>query len=182
MDGRRTPACAITAAARAIAVMPLGRLDGDTTSNVGVIAGGTATNVVPERCRIEAEVRGLDDRRVEEVVTELVDALQDAVNAGECDLDVIVTPMFRAYRTNPRAPQIELAERALRTCGYEPRHITTGGGADANAFQTNGFPCTNLADGTEHNHEPSERISDDALEGLFELAIALVDEAGSGAG
>jgi tripeptide aminopeptidase len=175
-DGRS----AIAAAARAIAAMPLGRLDADTTANVGTISGGTATNVVPELCRVEAEVRGLDDERVEGVVTELVDALQDAVNAGECDLDVIVTPMFRGYRTNPRAPEVELAERTLRACGYEPRHITTGGGSDANAFRVAGFPCTNLADGTEHNHEPSERISVDALEGLFEVAIALVEEAGSG--
>jgi tripeptide aminopeptidase len=169
-DGRS----AILAAARAIAAMPLGRLDPATTSNIGTISGGTATNVVPERCEIEAEVRGLDDRRVEEVVTEVVDALQDAVNAGECDLDVIVTPMFRGYRTSPRAPEVELAERALRACGYEPAHITTGGGSDANAFRVNGFPCTNLADGTEHNHEPTERVSDDALEGLLELAMALV--------
>jgi tripeptide aminopeptidase len=168
---------AILAAARAIASMPLGRLDAETTANVGTIQGGTATNVVPELCQIEAEVRGLHEPRVEEVVTTIVDALQDAVNATECDLDVIVTTMFTGYRTSPRAPQIELAERALRACGYEPSHIVTGGGSDANALALAGFPCANLADGTEHNHEPTERISVDALEGLFELAIAIVEEA-----
>jgi tripeptide aminopeptidase len=172
-DGRS----AIQAAARAIAAMRLGRLDAETTANVGTIGGGTATNVVPERCRIEAEVRGLDDTRVEEVVTELIDALQDAVNAGECDLDVIVTPMFGSYRTSPRAPHVAVAERALRACGYEPRPIVTGGGSDANALKSAGFECLNLADGSERNHEPGERISVDALEGLFELGIALVDEA-----
>jgi tripeptide aminopeptidase len=170
-DGRS----AIVAASRAVASMELGRLDAQTTANVGTIAGGTATNVVPERCRIEAEVRGHDQARVEQVVTELVDHLQDAVNASECDLDVIVTPMFHNYRVNPRAPEVELAERALRACGYEPRPIVSGGGSDVNAFRVNGFDCLNLADGTEHNHEPSERISVDALEGLLELVIALVE-------
>jgi tripeptide aminopeptidase len=116
---------------------------------------------------------------VEQVVTEIVDHLQDAANAGECDLDVIVTPMFSGYRTNPRAPQVQLAERALRACGYEPRPIASGGGSDANALQSAGFACTNLADGSERNHEPGERISVDALEGLLEIAIALVAEAGA---
>src|SRR6202022_3786327 len=59
------------AAARAIASMQLGRLDAETTTNVGTIAGGTATNVVPERCTIVAEARSLDDARVERVVAEL---------------------------------------------------------------------------------------------------------------
>jgi tripeptide aminopeptidase len=174
-DGRS----AIQAAARAIASMSLGRLDPETTANIGTIAGGSATNVVPERCRIEGEVRSLDEQRVEQVVTEIVDHLQDAANAGECDLDVIVTPMFGGYRTNPRAPQVQLAERALRACGYEPRPIASGGGSDANALQSAGFACTNLADGSERNHEPGERISVDALEGLLEVAIALVAEAGA---
>jgi tripeptide aminopeptidase len=168
---------AILAAARAIAAMRLGRLDEETTANVGTIAGGTATNVVPERCRLEAEVRGLDDARVAEVVTELVDHLQDAANAGECDLDVTVERQFQGYRSKPSAPQIVAATRALEACGYEPHHLVTGGGSDANAFQTAGFPCANLADGTERNHEPGERISVDALEGMLEVSIALLDAA-----
>lgn len=169
----------IAAAARAIAAMALGRLDPETTANVGTIAGGTAINVVPERCRIEAEVRSLDEARVEQVATEMIDHLQEAANAGECDLDLTVDRMFKGYRTRPRAPQVLLAERALEACGYQPRHIITGGASDANSFQAAGFPCTNLADGTERNHEPTERISVDALEGMLEVAIALVDQAGA---
>jgi tripeptide aminopeptidase len=171
---------AIQAAARAIASMALGRLDAETTANVGTIAGGTATNVVPEQCRIEAEVRGVDARRAEQVVTGLVDHLQDAANADECDLDVTVAPMFHGYRIDQRAPELQVAERALRACGYEPRQIVTGGGSDANAFRVDGFPCLNLADGSERNHEPDERISVDALEGLLELVIAVVEESGAG--
>ena len=167
----------IAAAAHAIAAMELGRLDAETTANVGTIVGGTAINVVPERCRIEAEVRSLDEARVEQVATEMVDHLQDAANASECDLDLTVERMFKGYRTRPRAPQVLVAERALRACGYEPTHIVTGGASDANSLEAAGLHCTNLADGTEHNHEPTERISLDALEGLLEVAIGLVDEA-----
>ena len=172
---------AIVAAAAAIASMQLGRLDAETTANVGTISGGTATNVVPERCRVEAEVRGLADQRVEELLTEMIDRFQDAADAAECDLDLTVERMFTTYRTKPSAPQVELAERALRACGYEPSLVVTGGGSDANAFEAAGFPCTNLANGTERNHEPSERVSVDALEGMLEVAIALIEEAGRGA-
>jgi tripeptide aminopeptidase len=168
---------AILAAARGIAAMRLGRLDPETTANVGTIAGGTNANVVPEHCHVEAEARSLDRSRAEAVATEIVDHLQEAADAGECDLDITVAQMFDGFRTSPREPQVVLAERALRACGYEPKHIVTGGGSDANALQSAGFSCANLANGTERNHEPTERVSVDALDGMLEVAIALVEEA-----
>jgi tripeptide aminopeptidase len=168
---------AVVAAASAIAAMQLGRLDAETTANVGTIQGGSAINVVPERCRIEAEVRSLDPDRAAAVATELVDHLQDAANAGECDLDVNLERMFSGYRTKPRAPQLAAAERALSACGYDPRQIVSGGASDANSFEAAGFSCTCLADGVERNHEPGERVSAQALESMLEIALALVDEA-----
>jgi tripeptide aminopeptidase len=169
---------AVFAAARGIGELRLGRLDEQTTANVGLIEGGTAINVVPERCRVEAEVRSLDDARAAAVATQTVDHLQDAADASECDLDLTVEQMFQGYRIKPRSPHLAAAERALRRCGYEPRPIDSGGGSDANSFQAAGFPCLNLADGTERNHEPGERISVRNLEALLDVAIALVDEAG----
>jgi tripeptide aminopeptidase len=168
---------AILAAARGVAAMRIGRLDPDTTANVGTISGGTNANVVPERCHLEAETRSIDASRAEATATEMVDRLQEAADASECDLDVTVERMFEGYRTRARDPQVTLAELALRDCGYEPRQIATGGGSDANALQASGFACTNLANGTERNHEPTERVSVDALEGMLEVAIALVEHA-----
>jgi tripeptide aminopeptidase len=170
---------AIVAAARAIGAMQLGRIDPQTTTNIGTIHGGTAINVVPERCRIEGEVRSVDRDRAETLTTDMVDHLQDAADAGECDLDVTLERMIEGYRIRPRATEVTVAEEALRSCGYEPTHILTGGASDANALRAAGFPCVNLADGTERNHEPTERISTDALEGMLEVAIALVEEAGT---
>ncbi len=172
-DGRN----AIAAAAQAISAMRLGRLDPGTTANVGLIGGGTAANVVPEHCRIEGEVRSLSDASAETLITEMVDACQDAADADECDLDVTVELMFKGYRAKSRSAPVALSERALQDCGYEPRQITTGGGSDANAFEAKGFPCVNLANGTERNHQPDERVSADALEGMLEVAIALVEKA-----
>jgi tripeptide aminopeptidase len=168
---------AVVVAANAIAAMQLGRLDAETTANVGMIEGGSAINVVPEHCRIEAEARSLDPDHASAVATEIVDHLQDAANAGECDLDVNVERMFSGYRTKPRAPQLAAAERALSACGYDPRQIVSGGASDANSFEAAGFSCTCLADGVERNHEPGERVSAQALESMLEIALTLVDEA-----
>jgi tripeptide aminopeptidase len=168
---------AIAAAARAIAAMSLGRIDAETTANIGLIEGGSAVNVVPERCRVQGEVRGLDPKRVEAVLTGLIDALQDAADADGCDLDITSERLFSGYRLKPGDPGVELAGRALRGIGYEPRPISTGAGSDANAFRLGGFACVNLANGTERAHQPDERVSGAALEDGLRLALALIERA-----
>ncbi len=175
-DGRS----AVVAAARAVARMRLGRLDAETTANVAAIEGGVAgTNVVPEHCTLRGEARSLSPEAVESVVAEMVDHLYDAANDPqcECDVDVVVERVFEGYRHRPGARAVVVAEAALRACGYEPARITTGGGSDANALEAAGLPCTNLANGTERNHEPTERVGVAALEGMLDVALALLDAA-----
>jgi tripeptide aminopeptidase len=173
-DGRS----AVLAAARAIAAMPLGRIDADTTANVGSVHGGVGTtNVVPERCQLAAEARSLDLARVEDVVSGIVDALYDGAAQSECDVDVVSEKVFTGYRVRSAAPELVAAEAALRACGYEPRRIASGGGSDANVLQASGFPCICLANGTERNHEPTERVSVVALEGMLDVALTLLQEA-----
>jgi tripeptide aminopeptidase len=171
-DGRS----AIAAAARAIAGMRLGRLDSETTANIGTIRGGVGgTNVVPERCEILGEARSLDDAKVEAVVAEMIDAVHTAANdpAGDVDADVNVQRLFQGYRHRPDSPAVRAAEVALAACGYTPSHILSGGGADVNAFEADGFHAVCLANGTERNHEPTERVSIDALEGMLAVTYAL---------
>jgi tripeptide aminopeptidase len=76
----------------------------------------------------------------------------------------------------PSAPQLVAAEAALHACGYVPRRIASGGGSDANAFIAAGFPCLNLANGTERAHQIDERVSTAALEGMLDVALTLVEE------
>jgi tripeptide aminopeptidase len=170
---------AVLAAARAIAAMPHGRLDEGTTVNVGKIAGGSALNVVPERCSLLAEVRALDDRRAEEVVAEIVDRVHEAANRPDCDCDVDVSVQrtFAGYRVRSGEPALAVAEAALRECGYEPARVRSGGGSDANALISHGLPTVNLANGTERNHEPGERVSVAALERMLDVALALLEQA-----
>ncbi len=174
---------AILAAARAVAAMPHGRIDAETTANVGNIRGGAAgTNVVAEHCRFLAEARSLDAVKADAVVAQIVDAVHDAANEPvcSCDVDVSVERLFTGYRHAPDAPSVVAAEEALRLCGYTPTRILTGGGTDANAFLTRDFPCTNLANGTEHNHEANERVSVAALEGMLDVTLTLLDVLAAG--
>jgi tripeptide aminopeptidase len=173
---------AIMAAARAIASMPHGRLDDETTVNVGGIRGGTqGTNIVAEHCSFLAETRSLDPAKADAAVAAIVDAIHDGANEPvcSCDVDVSVERLFQGYRHAANAPRVLAAEEALRRCGYAPTRIATGGGTDGNAFEAAGFPCTNLANGTEHNHEATERVTVAALEGMLAVTLALLDVLGT---
>ena len=132
---------------------------------------------MPERAKLLAEARSLDPARAEQVVRDMIDAVYDGASAVECDVDVISERLFTGYRQKPSSPAVAVAEAALRSCGYEPKRIATGGGSDANALEASGFACVNLANGTERNHEPTERVSIAALEGMLDVTFALLDEA-----
>jgi len=174
---------AILAAARAIGSLQLGRLDEQTTVNVGTIAGGTAMNVVPERCTVLAEVRAMQEERAETVVGEVVDRIHEAANLPECecDVDIGVQRTFSGFHLQPGKPAVRAAEAALRACGHEPVRISSGGASDANELIAQGLEVVNLANGTERNHEPGERVSVAALEGMLDVALALLDAAADAA-
>jgi tripeptide aminopeptidase len=168
---------AIAAAAKGLAAIEVGRLDDATTANIGEIAGGTAANVVAERCHVVLEARSLDDTRAGEVVSSMVDAFTEAASDGECDLATTVERLFQGYRLPRTAPVVEAASEALRANGIEPVFINTGGGSDANALIAAGLPVLNVANGTERNHQPDESVTVDALETMLDVTLALVEAA-----
>jgi tripeptide aminopeptidase len=165
---------AIAAASRAIAGMRLGRLDDETTANVGRIEGGTSPNVVAERCTVELEARSLDDARAGEVVSAMVDAAAEAASDADCDVETIVERMFRGYRLPRTARHVEVAAAGLRAAGIEPVYIASGGGSDANAFIAAGLPVVNVANGTERNHQPDEAVTVEALQTMLDVTLGVV--------
>jgi tripeptide aminopeptidase len=169
-DGRN----AIVAAASALASLRLGRLDQGTTANVGRIHGGTAANVVAERCTVELEARSLDHDRAGDLVSEIVNALTAGASDTECDVELGVQEQFRAYRLSRSAAPVQAAAEALAGVGIEPSYVATGGGSDAHAFQAKGLPCLNVANGTERNHQPDERVTVAALETTLDVMLGIV--------
>jgi tripeptide aminopeptidase len=165
---------AIEAAAAAVAATRFGRLDAQTTTNVGRIEGGTASNVVAERCYLQCEARSIDHERAGAVATSIVDAMTEAASDRECDLEIHLEELFRAYKVARGSAPVEVASRALEGVGIEPRPISTGGGADANVFQARGFNCLNVANGTEGAHQPDERVTVQALETMLDVVLGIV--------
>jgi tripeptide aminopeptidase len=165
---------AIAAAAAAISRMELGRLDDETTANVGVIAGGTSGNVVPGHCRVTAEARSLGADRAAAVAGELTEACAWGASEHGCDVDVRVEELFRGYELRSDSPSLELAETGLRSAGFEPERTTTGGGSDANALIAAGFDCVLLANGTEANHTRDESVSARNLDAMLEVCEGIV--------
>jgi tripeptide aminopeptidase len=172
---------AIAAAARAISDLRLGRLDEETTANVGQIAGGTARNIVPERCTFWAEARCHDERKLNELVQEMLETITFAAQLGECDVETSVAPSARGYRFRRDAEPVRLAAAALERSGVVPSYGLSGGGADANVFNERGLACLNLANGMIDIHTPDERISIEDLERMVEVTLALVDVAADAA-
>jgi tripeptide aminopeptidase len=165
---------AIAAAASALARIEVGRLDDKTTANVGRIDGGTAINVVAERCTVELEARSLDEGRAAEVASRIVDAFTEAASDGEVDVETVIEEQFRGYQHARTAPPVGLAAAALDARGIEPVFIKSGGAADANVFVDRGLPVVNIANGTQFAHQPNECVTLDALGTMLDVVLELV--------
>ena len=172
---------AISAAARAVADLRLGRLDDETTASVGRIQGGTARNVIPEWCTLAAEARSHDERKLADLVREMVDAVTFAASLEECEVETQVSGLSPGYRFRRDDLPVRFAAAALQRVGREPSYILSGGGADANVFNARGLQCLNLANGMTDIHTPDERIAVADLHEMVEVTLALVDAAADGA-
>ena len=172
-DGRS----AIFAAARAVADMRLGRIDHQSSANVGVISGGTARNIVPEWCSLEAEARSRDPKTLSALMQEMLDAIGFAASTSDCTAETEIEETYRGYTFAEDEPAVVLAAGGLRRAGYEPMTAFSGGGADANVFNERGLRCVNLGNGMADIHTPDEHIAVADLEGMVEVTLAIIEEA-----
>jgi tripeptide aminopeptidase len=175
-DGRS----AIAAAARAISEMRLGRIDEETTANIGVISGGTAANVVPEWCRLVGDARSHDESKLADLLQSIQDAVTFAAGVAEVEVETVAKRGYRAYRFRRDDLAVRLAADALGRCGFEPRYGLSGGAADANVFNERGLQCVNLANGMAEIHTADEHIAVADLDAMVDVTLALVDAAVAG--
>jgi tripeptide aminopeptidase len=173
---------AIAAAARAIADLRLGRIDDETSANVGTIHGGTAGNIIPEWCTFLAEARSHSERKLQGIVQEMLDAVSFAAGLEDCEVETEVHKSYRGYRFKRDDEVVRIAQAALERSGFTPSYALSGGAADANVFNERGLQCLNLANGMQDIHTPDERIAVDDLERMVDVTLALVDVARDAAG
>lgn len=165
---------AIAAAATAIAEMKLGRLDEETTANIGTIEGGTSGNIVPGRCRVLGEARSVDPDRVVEVIAAMSDSMISAASELGCEVDIVTEELFPGYRVPENSAALAVAEEALRQRGHEPKRISTGGGSDAHIFRAAGIDALLLANGTYGNHTHDETVPRANLGEMLEICEAML--------
>jgi tripeptide aminopeptidase len=149
---------AIRVASEAIAQMPLGRLDFETTANIGVIRGGDATNIVPELTVVRGETRSHSEEKLERQRTLMVEAFEEAAERNEATLDADVTSTYHAFDIARDEPVLDYAWRACESLGFESQMERGGGGSDANVFNERGIPSVILATGPAEVHTVNEWV------------------------
>lgn len=167
---------AITIAAKAVARMPLGRIDEETTANIGRFQGGTQTNIVADRAEILAEARSLIPEKMEAQVAKMKEAFESAAQemGGTAEVDIQV--MYPGFKFGEGDLVVELAKKAAAKIGRSSELLHSGGGSDANVIAGFGIPTVNLAVGYEEIHTTNERMPIEELEKLAEMVIALIQE------
>ena len=168
---------AIVAAASAIARIRTGRIDAGTTSNVGVISGGKARNIVPDRTEVAIEVRSVDKGKLEGEVQAILNAFNIAAASSGARLTVNREMAFETFTIPETHPAVANAFGAARSLGITPILRRTGGGMDANVFNSRGLTCVGLGIGLEDPHSPTEHIRADQLEAGARYVKALLAEA-----
>lgn len=165
---------AIQVASKAIARMPLGRIDGDTTANIGRFSGGGPTNIVCERVDIDAEARSLVPEKLEKQVAAMREAFESAAAESGAKAEFDSEIIYTGYKYDESDEVVRVSMDAVRRLGLEPRLFHSGGGSDANIFNGLGFPTVNLAIGYEHIHTTKEQMPVKALVQATELAVEII--------
>ncbi len=163
---------AIAMAADAIAHMRIGRLDEQTTANVGSIKGGSATNVITSRVVITGECRSLDRACVEQVREEMDAAMHFAAERAGGAVEVVWTCEYEGFGLPKGSKVASMLEAACADTGIPASTFATGGGSDANVFAAKGVPTLALSCGMQHVHGIDERIAIRDLEALANLTVA----------
>lgn len=149
---------AIRVAAEVITAVPDGRIDSETTANIGIIRGGTATNVVPKEVVLHGEIRSHCDEVLTATRDRIFDTARKIAARRGATIDITEHEEYRTFRLSEDGPFMEIMKEAFRRCAIEPALVLTGGGSDANIFNQNGICAVNISTGMQKVHSTDEFI------------------------
>ena len=166
---------AIQLAAMALAQMPCGRIDEDTTCNFGVIKGGLARNIVAPECRVRGEARSSKREKLDSLTASLkatfINTVEDLGGKAEVNIEFLYPEIALA----PDEEVVQRAARAARKLGLEPRLAATGGGSDASIINGQGIACVNLGVGMKNVHTTDEYVEIDHLVQDVQLILKIIE-------
>ncbi len=164
---------AIQAAAKAIAALELGRIDEQTTANVGVIEGGLIRNGVPDKASFLAECRSADHEKGVRLAHEMETIIREKVQEAGAKVEIKIDNLCRAVSIADDAPTVKIAQEALRTVGIEAKPIFITGFTDASIYNNQGIEMAVVGIGAENEHSTHEQIEvsnmEKALKALVEM-------------
>ena len=177
---------AIEIASRAIAKMTLGRIDHETTANIGTIEGGLASNIVARQVTLQGEVRSHDADKLRQQTEQIVMALEEEVDKATIQVEGTSKRASMTLELNEDFPLMQVAEDApilktIREAGEalnRPQEIrAAGGGSDANIYNGQDIDMVILATGMDKVHTINERVSVDDMVKVSELLVEIIRRA-----
>lgn len=163
----------IMAASEAITKMDIGRLDKETTANVGKFNGGVARNIVPENTTLELEARSLKLLKLEKLTRSMIQKLKSASKKYGTKLKLKVIREYDGFKIKRDETPFIIAKTVLENMGIIPNAVSTGGGSDINIFNSKGKRAVNLSSGMENVHTNKEFVKVAELEKLAVLVLEL---------
>jgi tripeptide aminopeptidase len=173
---------AISLASKAIAKLKLGRIDEETTCNIGIIEGGIATNIVPNLVKVKGEVRSHDEEKLDKITNEIVFSFNEVIenykktnsDNGLPRVDIVINKDFPRTHIPDDHPVIKLATQAAENLGRTMKTKTSGGGADANIFFEKGIFTGVLGTGMRDMHTVRESVKLDDMVHTTELLLEII--------
>ncbi len=166
--------CAISMAAAAVHAMRLGRIDEETTANVGVISGGQAENVVPPQAELIMQTRSLDPDKQRATLEEMIECCRQAAAERGGRIEEQTVGQIDGFRFEPTDTIVQRAEGAIKAAGRVPQHTVTCGGSDANELNAKGLPTLVISVGYKDIHTNEESMPIDELNCLAEVCAGLI--------
>jgi tripeptide aminopeptidase len=165
---------AILVAAEALCEMPLGRIDPETTANIGIIKGGTARNVIPDRVELLGEARSQRLDKLVEQTARMIAALEGAADRHGATVDVQVERAYDGYTLDENDPLVRRLANACRAAGVEPTFVPSGGGSDANIYNAHGMNVVNLSVGMNNVHTTDEHVAIADIVAATEVVLTFI--------
>jgi tripeptide aminopeptidase len=174
---------AIRIAAEAISAMKLGRIDEETTANIGVIHGGEATNIITNLVTLKGEARSLDDAKLEAQTAHMVKCLEDAAAKYEVTVEGVttkawieseVTREYYSMDVSDESRVVKLVKEAAARMGLKVETMASGGGCDANIFNRRGIECANLGTGMRAIHTVKEWLDVKDMYASAEMTLEIM--------
>ena len=139
--------------------LKLGRIDEETTANIGLIEGGSARNAVPEKATMKGELRSRDQSKLLKMVGEVQQIVGEVKSLyPEAIIDLDLTEEFQGFKLKPDHKTIQLASEILSSMSLKPVLVDSGGGSDANIFHQKGIEVIVVGTGVWELHTTREYV------------------------